>query len=259
MQRIIAAILLLLIVGTLNGDLLHLKNGDRVHGQIVSQDSMKVVVQTVGGNLTFPRRDVARIVFAPPPKMFRGPVVNVFQVDGVVRRGILVAKSRMGVKLMTITGIEVIDARRILKIDRRKELIFARPTVQYPLWPVLWRSSLLPSWGQFRMGKKEKGRVIAIAAGTFLAGAVVSRLLYEDARDEYLKYYNNNFFIYSMYEKARRRRNVYNFFVYGLLAVWTLNILDAAIFREVPLQRSPVSMGAMPLRGGGAALVSLRF
>ena len=259
MKRLLPVFLLCFVLSPLYGDILHLKNGDRVHGQIISQDSMNVVVQTVGGNLTFPRREVARIVFSPPPIMLRGPVVNVFLINGVVRRGILMEKNRMGVKLMTITGVELIDGRKIIKMDRRKELVFARPTMQHPLWPVLWRSTLLPSWGQFHMGKKEKGRIIAVAAGAFLAGAVVSRVMYRDARDEYLKYYNNNFFIYSMYEKARRRRNVYNFFAYGLLAVWTLNILDAAVFREVPLEPSPVSLSAAHVQGGGAAFVSLRF
>lgn len=50
------------------GDILHLKNGQKIEGQIVKQDAKEVVIKTRFGTQTFPRDQVAKIEEKSTPK-----------------------------------------------------------------------------------------------------------------------------------------------------------------------------------------------
>ncbi len=58
----------LLIVLLLPADLVHLKNGGVVSGVVLSEDDEQVVVRVPGGQMTFARRDVARIEREDPAR-----------------------------------------------------------------------------------------------------------------------------------------------------------------------------------------------
>ncbi|MCB1160779.1 MAG: hypothetical protein KDK45_24975, partial [Leptospiraceae bacterium] len=117
-------------------------------------------------------------------------------------------------------------------------------------WPMIWRSSLVPGWGQKRDGSIKKaysffgGTLFGIATyGYMYAKLLKENKVYEDFRgipylasSSYMQlYYKNTFLLNYMQNNTNRSRvdaakkNV-AYASYFLAALWTINILDVVYY-----------------------------
>jgi|GEM_PF-1234203 len=96
---------------------------------------------------------------------------------------------------------------------------------------VVWRSALLPGWGQIYSGRVFKGICIAVAQGILVAGAFINEADYKKNYDEYQNMTDpNNLDFHNMdntFNKAQKAANSAAGFTIVSTCLWALNILDA--------------------------------
>ena len=91
----------------------------------------------------------------------------------------------------------------------------------------LWRSLVVPSWGQFYQDKPLKGWIIASTMTLFAASAIYAGLKFSDYRNQYdsLTYDDE-----AIRGKMNNWRSAYNVFLIAAITGWILNAADAYIF-----------------------------
>lgn len=91
----------------------------------------------------------------------------------------------------------------------------------------LWRSLVLPSWGQFYQDKPLKGWIIASTMTLFAAATIYTGIKFTGYRNQYdsLTYDDE-----SIREKMNNWRSAYNVFLIAAITGWILNAADAYIF-----------------------------
>ncbi len=123
-----------------------------------------------------------------------------------------------------------------LKIDMQKKT-----------WQnAVWRSAILPGWGQHYAEKKTRTHLFPILEACALTGAVISDLIYDDhisdyntARRKYMSAISEKDIsrfreqAQDAYDSAGSAKDTRRGFVYAAAGIWLLNILDAAIFPPV--------------------------
>jgi len=111
------------------GDVLHLANGDRLTGDIVSTSAGEIVLDTPYGRMTADRRDVAAIVFRAPATAFLGVRVSgtvavdpVGDVADILEVTPLSAAERAGLRkgdaIIAIDGVRVKDGPELSQAVR---------------------------------------------------------------------------------------------------------------------------------------------
>lgn len=247
----------------LTADQILMKNGDEVQGDILYQDTELVRIDTLMGELEIKKSRIRKIVFARDDENSNRDIVNVTLHDGSFYRGILIKESKEYIMLEVGQAKKNIAREMIANIDRRDQFILQeRPSAEYPLWPTVLKSTILPSWGQFSMNKKTKGSVFAIGTGLFLGGALYTHVSYRAARAEYMNSLTSTGFDQTLYDRANRWRIWNNIFAYATFISWGINILDAAIFRKrETAPSSGKTLGLYPWQSGDAQgiMVRLRF
>ena len=94
----------------------------------------------------------------------------------------------------------------------------------------LWRSALIPGWGQRYKGEKTKGWAMTGVAGALVAGTVGSRLYANSSRHAYssLKSTDSPATFDSKYRESVNAAVVFDFVVGSTAAFWLYNVSDCA-------------------------------
>ncbi len=106
------------------GDVLHLANGDRLTGELVSASPEGVSLKTPFGVITADRKDVAAIVFRAPSRGFLGVKVEKLEAGGVTVAGVLPGSGaeQAGLKqddvIVAVDGEPVADASDLTRLVR---------------------------------------------------------------------------------------------------------------------------------------------
>mgnify|MGYP000889817563 CR=1 FL=1 len=117
----------------------------------------------------------------------------------------------------------------------------------------LWRSSLVPGWGQFWTERPVMG---CVYGGLFVAGIAGSLLTwnrYDDARSFYLSHVHTD----ERYRDVQDKKDSFNLMLAGTIAVWAWQTLDAFLWAPVGERR--VVVAAVPHSEGSTLFVSCRF
>lgn len=116
----------------------------------------------------------------------------------------------------------VLLAKARLKTDLVHDCISYRKT------PIIWRSCILPGWGQFYNNKKGRGLTILASEAIFITATVYSEMMRADNKRKSLETLDIN--IIKEYRKRadlwEARRNVA---LGGAIAVYAVNLLDATL------------------------------
>ena len=135
----------------------------------------------------------------------------------------------------------------------------------------VFRSALIPGWGQFYNRQPVKGGIIVGAEAALIGAAVAMHFLGAADEDEYS---NSNFELkypglskdelavkaQALRESAGDYYELRNIFIYSAVGVWLYNILDAYLFgidgeKEAGLEITPTAVPGV--QGGAAAGVSI--
>ena len=109
--------------------------------------------------------------------------------------------------------------------------------------PVLWRSLLVPGWGHYHAGERNKGIILMMADAGLIGGCVFSHLNYLDARDDYyaetdIEDMNR---VYDNYNNANRLRMG---FAAAYLIYYTVTQID--VFRLPDKDNNTFSLNFTP-------------
>ena len=110
----------------------------------------------------------------------------------------------------------------------------------------MWRSTLVPGWGQLHEGQKEKGFVYMGSAALLLANFISSHSKYTNAQRSYssqptlpFMFSENALLLNYLLVSPKREQlsssyNQLNIAGYALGAFWMWNIMDAYFFKATP-------------------------
>jgi len=99
----------------------------------------------------------------------------------------------------------------------------------------MWRSALLPSWGQFYQGKSTKGWIIAALQGASIIGIILSYQKYQSYLDEWN---STSFRTKELHDKISSMANTVDLLKIAAVSIWALNIVDAGIFAPDSLKKN---------------------
>lgn len=123
----------------------------------------------------------------------------------------------------------------------------------------LWRSMILPGWGQFHNGESTKGLLLGGVTLGLLGGSVVTYMSGAAARDKYmsLKVGDPQKDFDDSYSAWESNANMNHIFALGFLGAYTFTLVDAVMsakpstsavgFHE---EAPPVQLGLLPETGG---------
>jgi len=213
---------------SLFADTVHMKDGDVIKGKIISQNKELVIIKVGMTHLSLKKAAITRVQYTI--KKNSKPETTVHLKNGKSIRGNVVQLAPDSVVLLTASGKKRIKTADIKRVDGWKFFRFSLP-VESNIEPV-WRSLLLPSWGQFYRGKTTKGWLIAGGMAGLTAASIISYINLQNAKD-LLSYPTE-----SRYADYKSKRNTFNTFLVITLVGWGLNVLDAAVFPGTPLQKA---------------------
>jgi len=226
----------LFLLSSVFGDMIVMKDGDKVKGTILFQDKKIVKIKTLMGILSLKKLDIKRLLYSRKVERKTGKklkVINIYMKDGRFYRGVLLKKEKDHLTIKTFKKKQKIMKKNIRLINSKQEIFFHEKKLYYPFWSTLGKS-LVPGFAQFSMKKNAKGWIFMGVGGGLLLSTVISHFSYRNARTAYLDAYNTTGFNSELYETADSRRKMNNIFFYSFLSVMALNIADALIFREKP-------------------------
>lgn len=137
-------------------------------------------------------------------------------------------------------------------------------------WPQpLWRSALLPGWGQMYNGEKTKGWIIGGLTLGALAGTVTTYVIGDGARKEYLGFGpgTEQAKFDAAYNTWDSMAGLNNTLAISFLALYTFNLVDAVISAKpatravglAPGEEPPVMLGLLDNGGFGVKARLLAF
>ncbi|HHJ52765.1 MAG TPA: hypothetical protein ENJ89_06180 [Caldithrix abyssi] len=150
-----------------------------------------------------------------------------------------------------ITFFKKIKEKYQINRDTDRQVAYVRYVFVRDLRPgATWRSALLPGWGQYFKGQKNKGKILS---SSFAGGALLTITSYLLERNYHQKYRDatsqseiqKNYDAYNRWYKAR------HYAMYFTAAVWTISVLDAIW--------APYSSTALTLNWQGDGMLSLRI
>lgn len=239
-------------------DLVELKNGEKLKGDVLAQDASTVRLKTLLGEVTVRKDEIRRIVLETPTNELAGKrLVNAFLRDGRFHRGWLLREEADRIVLRTVAGDVTVLRSDLRNIDERRELYLEEKRFTYPLGAALWRSAVLPGWGQFWMARPTKGWIFATATGAFLGGAIGTYAAWRSATDSYNARLAAGTYDKALFDHAAKLKTWNNVLFTLTLVAYGANLADAALFRGRP---GPADGLAFEPRGDGGALAySARF
>ena len=164
--------------------------------------------------------------------------------NGDSYRGTIVSQDGHEVRIRTSFALVTLPKSGIVRLE------FDEPADR---WDSLWRSTLLPGWGQFWHNRPIPG---LIYSGSALAGIITSSLLYAsylDARGVY----NKNPDSWPLYDKAAARKQRFGVALTITIGLWIWQAADAAIF--APTTARTEGLSAFSLEGQPGLFYTARF
>jgi len=164
--------------------------------------------------------------------------------NGDSYRGTIVSQDRHEVRIRTSFALVTLPKSGVVRLE------FDEPADR---WDSLWRSALLPGWGQFWHDRPIPG---ALYSGGTFAGVATSTLLYLSylsARDAYNASQNDS----SLFSKANTRRKQFNAALTITIGLWIWQAADAAIF--APTTTRTEGLSAFSLEGQPGLFYTARF
>lgn len=161
-----------LIAQEIEKRVVYLRNGEILYGRIVTQSASKIWLRTRKNVLVIPKENIRRIVYNTPREQ---EFIRTF--DQERKRHAHVLKKRLEEqRKMDRTEWEAEFSRRLKTRQEVEE--FKRMTREEQIaWSSLWRSALIPGWGQYYRGEHIKG---SIFAGLFLVSGLIWRKMDND-------------------------------------------------------------------------------
>jgi hypothetical protein len=125
------------------------------------------------------------------------------------------------VKIGELTPVVVKEAPKV-KVDLPKVIEGGGPTA----FDAIWRSTLLPGWGQFYNKDDLKGWIFT---GLAVLGGITTIGSYIEMQKRYDEYKNTTSDFETYYERANSKYQEFKRCAISLGIIWILNILDAGI------------------------------
>ena len=117
----------------------------------------------------------------------------------------------------------------------------------------LWRSALVPGWGQFWHDRPAFGTAYAVGTAAALVTAIVLQVRYDSARRDYEADRTDR----TLYDRADSRRRAANAAFLVTAGLWLWQSADAYLF--APAVPSRVALTPEPLPGGFGLNFSARY
>lgn len=205
-------------------DKLILKNGSIFKGKVTYQDKLIIKIKTEFATITLQKSKVKHIFFEKPKN--RQGSINVFTIDNKIYRGLFIFQDE-NILLIRIGDKKIrIPKNSINRVDWRKNLPLNQPDNTNLRLRSLWRSALLPGWGQFYQKRTAWGFMYS----NLIAGSIIANLLiynkYQTLRTEYLSYVHNDARL-ALADSWRKKSNTM-LVLSGIFWLW--QALDAGIF-----------------------------
>ncbi|MCK4906554.1 MAG: hypothetical protein KAS64_03340 [Spirochaetes bacterium] len=218
---------------SLNAEIIYLKNGDTIKGKIIYQDSKSIKVKARFTTLTIPKKKILRYEKEKPKKY--ESIINIYLKNGNALRGYFISQSKKIIAIRLMHGVILkIQKNNIERMDWKKKTtkksINNQISKKNP-WKSIWRSTVLPSWGQFYQGRNTKGWVFAASSFISISGLIFASIKYNNLRKEWDAGDNS----ISLWDNMSTWYNTRNVFTVAALTIWILNIIDAGIV-ESPTQ-----------------------
>ena len=126
----------------------------------------------------------------------------------------------------------------------------------------LWRSAVLPGWGQAYNGENTKAWLVGGITVGALAGSVATFVMGDAARKQYYSLTDPKADFDGPYNTWESMANLNHIFAITFLTAYTFNLVDAALnakpaTKMADLDRQPVQVGYMPEAGGMGMKVRL--
>lgn len=121
-----------------------------------------------------------------------------------------------------------------------------------PRLNALWKSLLLPGWGQYAKGQRRRAAFFAVASASLAVATLSAHLLRQRAEEDYLA--ADELTVEARYHAFNRYHQWRNSLGLALGLVWSAAVLDAMIF---PARPKAPKMGFGPARDASAPAVLL--
>lgn len=309
-KRIGLAVCMVFLTSTLSAETVILKNGTLVSGRIVRQSSTSIDLVTPSGPRSIAKSEIQRISFDDPEEVKRQEAIkrasdseqSLAKRQEELRRQIADRNKAAAEKKQLNELLQQLEEQRKQIEDLRKMLADQSKEFQerrlkelaeigMPVWPFVWRSAILPGWGQYHKGETISSRVFM--TGTIVLG-IADAILYQQAaaskkaytsnvitpllimRDqrsgptysEMTSYLTMSMLVGSKREAAAKDRETLQT-ASAALAVWWLANIFHAWFTDPPIPAAqgpdnPVRFALVPWSGGktgngAAAVLEVRF
>ncbi len=146
-------------------DTLTLKDGTVLEGKILSQSQVQIQIQTKEGIKTIPKPAVRRIVFGPSD-VEKKPEKTPEQEEEERQKAEALRKEQ--------EAAERARKEREAELERQRQIQIAEERSR----GALWRSAVLPGWGQYYKGEERRGAY-------FFAGNLAALFVLYDGRTKF--------------------------------------------------------------------------
>ncbi len=248
LRTISGAVFLISILSTptfLAADTAVLRSGERVVGRITRQSRLDISITTERGNRVIPKAEIQRITYDDPAEA--GKQDDARKAEEAKKAEQLKKEEARKAEEKKIEERQKEETRKVEEAKRRmeeakradqlrrsqKEPLLERnePT---PFLGALWRSALLPGWGQTSQGRSEIGLIFA--------GSMVAV----------------GFTVYANEQRYVRARNEYRTTANLVLMTTPLSLRNADIARVEPLTHAQFLYGIQSASGSRAAMREAR-
>lgn len=253
MNSIFAFLLLFaLSAGALLADTITLNNGTAIEGRIIAQDAKMVRILTKRGEQVFLKTAIRRITYSEKKQTPEEIEKARLEEEKLKEQADKDAEAREAEK-KEVDRLR--EENESLKADlarrnqtEKQAAEAARERYSRSGWPAIWRSAVLPGWGQYYRGDKSRGAAFMAAAG--LSAYTLYRFNndYRKTRTEFNKAQNLAIasaipgtagIVYGAFTTANLRRNEMhtaalrvNFVAVFLGALYLFSATDALFYRS---------------------------
>ena len=207
---------MLLLTSSLYAEIIELKNGDKVKGDIIKHGEKIITVKTDLGIISIDKKNIKRIYIDKATREF----ITIYLKNKKVIQGFVLDQYDDRVSIMAGGKKVLIMKKNIERIDWKKKLM----THSEIRFQSLWRSILLPSLGQFYQKRDKAAWILAGSAFFTLSGTLFSYLKYRQAHNDW---YQDGIHSESVNDRIQGWSITATIFILFYIAVWGYNIYDS--------------------------------
>lgn len=174
-NRLMRVVLTLLLPGALGAETVFLRNGQYVSGELVGQTATTITLRTRTGTKTIEKTKIRRIIYTSTSDEEQRQLEERAKQQREQRERERLAREKADNERRAEAEKAARERERVAKEaaeKRRKEEEEARAKRRFgpfdgELVSALWRSAVLPGWGQTHQGRADTGRIYGgVAVGT---------------------------------------------------------------------------------------------